>query len=101
MRTPAFAQAVLDGRRGDMTRRFQNMIARSISTDEGNSLVIVPGMLRSGPEIKRRFAILENWYRVFAVDLKWSYQRCMDELPHALRATLDGTKYEPGARKSW
>ena len=52
-------------------------------------------------EVRRRFGILERWYRVLRGDRGWSVARVLDTLPRALLAELNGQRFEPEARASW
>lgn len=52
-------------------------------------------------EIKRRFEILERWYRDLRGERKWSVDRVLQALPHALRCELIGNTYEPDDRALW
>lgn len=46
-------------------------------------------------QIKERFEICAKWFGIMRGDLKWSVQRCIDNLADALRTELDGGNYEP------
>ena len=46
-------------------------------------------------ETKRRFEICEKWIRVMRGDMRYSWIRTMDVLPHALRCELDGIDWVP------
>lgn len=52
-------------------------------------------------EIKRRFEICERWFRVLRGDKKWTVDRCLSAIPHALRAELAGGTYTPDSRSVW
>ncbi len=42
-----------------------------------------------------------RWFKVLRMEKKLSIERCVDELPKALRAELDGLPYQPHARSLW
>lgn len=46
-------------------------------------------------EIKNRFRICEKWIRRARGDLKFSMQKTLDLMQHALRTELDGKPYDP------
>lgn len=55
----------------------------------------------TGKENKRRTQICVKLVRLMKGDLKWSVQRCVDELPAALQIELSGQRWQPPARDSW
>lgn len=70
-------------------------------TDVVGGSFLVDGSLSTRNEVKRRTEICAKWTLIFRRDLKWSIERCLDELPKALRCELDGIPYQPtreGAR---
>lgn len=46
-------------------------------------------------EVKHRFGICERWIRRARGDLKFSMQKTLDLMQHALRSELDGKVYDP------
>lgn len=52
-------------------------------------------------EIKRRFDILEKWFRILRGDKQWGIERTLDALPKALAAELSGLQWEPSDRALW
>lgn len=46
-------------------------------------------------ETERRFLILERTFRMLRHDYQWSVERILFVLPRALRAELDGMKFDP------
>ena len=58
--------------------------------------------VQTDAEIKQRFEICFKAYKILRHDLGWSLQRIEDEMPLALRALLDGGRWEPTERRtSW
>lgn len=100
-RRPVFAEFALDEQAcRNLTILFERAISQSFEEDDrrrgaGGSVKRTEG------EIKRRFGILADWFRIFWGDQQWSISRIKDELPKALRATLDGVDYTPSTRKVW
>lgn len=56
---------------------------------------------RTKAEDKRRTQICLKLIRVMKGELKWSVQRCVDELPTALQVELSGQRWMPPTRDSW
>jgi len=81
--------------------RFNVIIEASFDHDEVHATILLPARYRTLGEVKSRFNILIRWFKVMRGDLKWSIQRTLSALPHALRTELDGGKYEPPVRASW
>lgn len=54
-------------------------------------------------EVKHRFGICERWIRRARGDLKFSMQKTLDLMQHALRSELDGQVYDPNqpATRIW
>lgn len=50
-------------------------------------------------EIKQRFEICFKAFKILRYDLGWSLERITDEMPIALRALLDGGRWEPTKRR--
>lgn len=96
-----FAEIALDeGAIRNLTILFERMISQSFEEDDRRRGAGRP-VARTEGEIKRRFGILSKWFRVFLGDKHWSIARIKDELPKALRATLDGVDYTPSDRILW
>lgn len=64
---------------------------------------LVDGATMTRNEIKRRTEICAKWTLILRKDLGWSIERCLDELPRALRCDLDGIPYAPSreGRSTW
>lgn len=71
---------------------FIRAIENSFVQDRERSTLTI---LITEKEVNRRFSICEEWFRVMRGDLGYSLDRAMDFLPLALRATLDGTPFDP------
>lgn len=100
-RRPVFAEFAIDETaQRNLTILFERVISQSFDEDEIRRGAGRP-VDRSEAEIKRRFNIAAEWFRVFAGDKHWSISRIKDELPKALRATLDGVDYTPSDRLVW
>ena len=56
---------------------------------------------RTMAENRRRTQLCIDLIRVMRSDCRWSVQRCIDELPRALRCKLDGAPWEPDKRQTW
>ena len=65
------------------------------------SLVSHPMLGLTQAEIKRRFDICLRWFKELRFERKFSIERCVDEMPKALRAELDGLPYQPHGRSLW
>jgi hypothetical protein len=75
--------------------RLQRIIADSFGGDGAMKRAITEA------EVKRRFAICEKWFRDLRGERKWTVDRCLDALPHALKVELSGGTYEPDRRSVW
>ena len=62
---------------------------------------IVDKSTPTAKETRRRFNICLGWYRKLLRDYDYALTRICDELPQALRHSLDNTGYDPGGRGSW
>jgi hypothetical protein len=78
---------------GAVTKGIQRAVERSLKSHPMRHL--------TRDEVKRRFDICVRWFKVLRMDKKLSIERCVDEMPKALRAELDGKKYEPHVRSLW
>ena len=54
-----------------------------------------------GVDVKERIAFCIGLAADLYVVKHWCIERIVDELPAALKAHLDGTKWEPSNRSSW
>lgn len=52
-------------------------------------------------EVKRRFTLCFEGYRVMRNEQGWSSARCIDSLDHILDAALSGTPHPSSKRASW
>lgn len=66
----------------------------------GNSFQSHP-CTQTRDEVKRRLDLCFELLKVMRGDMKWSFQRCCDEIPAALRRRLDGGIWEPSRRSLW
>lgn len=80
--------------------QVERVILESFGWEAAHKLV-VPVVTQ--PEIKRRFDIVEKYFRIFRGDLKWSVERALDHIGPALFCELvNGTPYEiPAERDTW
>ncbi len=85
LQTPASLSAVTIGIQRAVERSLKSHPMRKLTRDE----------------VKRRFGICVRWFKVLRVEKKLSIERCVDEMPKALRAELDGRPYEAHARSLW
>lgn len=99
MGTHVFAGLVTDDQVGRVTNAFIETIAKSFEFDDANSLIKIHRQTKA--EQKRRFEICAEGFQIMKGDLKWSYQRALDELPRYLRAKLDGNDWKPDTRSTW
>lgn len=88
-----------------VTTRFEEIIHESFAADakrnlvnKGKTMVEIKITLA---ELKRRFNILAEWFKILKGDLGWSVQHVVDELPTILRTQLDGGTYVPPPRGMW
>lgn len=51
--------------------------------------------IKTQAEIRSRSGIMLKWYRTMRCECGYSHQRAIDHLYKALRAELDGGKFEP------
>lgn len=79
-----------------VTQRFLQIITESF-LDPENGRMRKP----TDAEVKRRFGILEKWFRDMRGERQWTVDRCLDCLPQALTAELAGRIYEPDKRSLW
>lgn len=88
---------VTDGWTAEVVRGIEKAITRSFATDG----LIRP--VRTQHEIKRRFQICVDGFRMMRRDLDWAVPRIVDALPEYLRKTLDRDNWEPPpeGRQSW
>lgn len=77
---------------GRVTRRFLQTIEHSFKEDASTV---------TRAEVTRRFGIIEKIFRELLKEHKWSLQRALDELPLALRCTLDRKPWDPSKRQVW
>lgn len=72
---------------GHVTRGIQAAISKSFRTH--------PVRHRTDAEVKRRFEICIRWFKAFRFEKKYSIERSVDEMGHALAADLSGVDYAP------
>jgi hypothetical protein len=78
------------------------VVRNSFVEDRAASLIVTVSVAPTEAEVKRRANICYDWFAKLRVDLHYSTQRALDSLPRALRATLDGTVWEPPApERAW
>lgn len=87
-----WAKLLSEDQVGRVTRGFIEVISLSYRTSPGR---------QTQNETKRRFDLCAAAFEEMRGDLQWSIERCLDELPPALRARLDGTPWKPDKRSSW
>lgn len=56
---------------------------------------------RTQAEIKRRFEICVDLFKILRGDCRYSMERTLDAIPAGLRARLDGQPWEPSTRPWW
>lgn len=87
----------------EVSNAIHDMIMKSFGTDAARkALSTGRGEVRATQaEVRRRFNIIADWFKVLRGDMGWSMKRTIDELPKALRAQLDGGTYVPNTRALW
>ena len=102
--TKPFADLIEERAISQVTIAFEQIILNSFGT-EAARIYKETGKVRNPKitmsEIKRRFNILAEWFKVFRGYLGWSINRTLDELPKVLREILDGKIYVPSKRAMW
>lgn len=81
--------------------RTTQAIIKAIAISFNEDVVLRP--VKTQSEIKRRFAICAKAVIMLRRDLGWTMPRIFDELPTALRASLDDIPWHPEdmKRKAW
>lgn len=85
----------------DLDPKEAVQLTQAIAETIGASFVVDKNDNPTQNETQRRFRICVAWYRKLHNDHHYALQRVCDELPQALRSSLDGTPYKPGTRKGW
>lgn len=85
------------GQVAKVVRAFSNIIACSYADDRKLGVRVTV----TDTETRRRFKILETWFRVMRGEKQWTLDRIIAALPAALRAELNGGHYEPDSRTLW
>lgn len=85
-------------------RGIESAVVHSFLADKTpGRIILVTGATDQGPkmeEVKRRGEICLRIFRELRGDLKWTVDRILDALPRFLRSELEGTPWEPEARRS-
>lgn len=100
----AFASLVTDDKIAPVVHGIEQAVALSFAEDrEPGRIILVHALPRvTRAEMVRRIQLCVKIFRVLRGDLKWSIERILDSMPKYLRAELDGTAWEPEAkRQSW
>lgn len=102
--TKPFADLISDDKIGVVTATFEIILFKSFATDASRIAQITgkpaqPKITMS--EVRRRFEIISTWFKTLRGDMGFSLRRTLDELPLALRKTLDGEVYTPSKRAMW
>ena len=77
---------------GLVTLAIESAIAASFALDGGTM---------TDAEVKRRFNMCQNIFKVLRGDMQWGIERIIDHLPQYLRAELSGASWEPDKRQCW
>lgn len=77
---------------GRVTRAFNDAIVNSFAVDKSRV---------TQNETRRRFGILEKWFRALRTEKRWTLERVLDSLPRALRCELEHQTFEPDSRTLW
>lgn len=101
-RTP-FADLCLNQKQmAQIVQGFTRILGDSFREDARRQQKRLDQISITEAEKKRRSEIMAAWFRQLRGDLHMSIQQCLDELPRALRAELDGGSYTPPVeRKLW
>jgi hypothetical protein len=87
-----------------VVKGFEAAIAKSFEQDrQPGRIILVTGVADKAPspsEMKRRGEMCLKIFKSLRGDLSWGLDRILDELPRFLRAELDGTPWEPEARRA-
>lgn len=75
-------------------------VARGVTAIVTNSFVDRPCMATTA-EIKRRGNICIELFKELRRDCGFSVERCLDVIPGALRAKIDGSMWEPPTGNTW
>jgi hypothetical protein len=79
---------------GRVTRAFEVAIEQSLKTDRPRLQHITQA------EVKHRFDLCLDTFKVLRGDKQWSLTRIIDNLPSMLRARLDRVDWEPDDRQT-
>jgi len=74
---------------------FQRILAGSFREEERRHGKEFRKRIQTQDEMNRRADIIAKWFREMRCSLGYSMQKCMAEIPNALRAELDGARYTP------
>ena len=77
---------------GKITMAIEAAIATSFALDGGTI---------TDSEVKRRFNICQDVFKILRGDMKWRIERIIDHLPQYLRAELAGSSWAPNSRQCW
>ena len=89
----AFKGLIEQGEVGRVTLAIENAIIASMIADRAPT---------TEAEVKRRFNLCADIFKVLRGDMKWSIARAIDKIPEYLRCELDGVHYDPkDARAVW
>lgn len=97
-----FAELATDPAQLERTHlAFERAILASFGEDAARSGSRIPPRVTQA-EIKRRFEILERWFRILRRELGWSLPRALDHLSAILRSELGGVPWTPPAQgRAW
>ena len=101
-----FASLLLNHQIPKVVKGIEHAVSGSFVEDRKPGLIILVSGARSAApartEVKRRTAICIKIFRELRGALDWSVARILDHLPKFLRCSLNGTPWEPEARRaSW
>lgn len=77
---------------GTLVLAIESSIAASFALD---------GATMTGDEVKRRFNICLEIFKVLRGDMKWGMSRIVDHIPKYLLQELNGTTWTPDTRECW
>jgi hypothetical protein len=82
-----------------VAEKFEEVILASFGWEAAKTHS-TPTVTRS--ELKRRFEIVERYFRLFRGELGWSVERSLDHIGPALKSEiLIGRSYEPPSNTLW
>lgn len=87
-----------------VVRGLERAVEKSFADDQQpGRIILVTGVAKKAPsqaEMKRRGELCLKIFMALRGDLSWGIDRILDQLPRFLRLELDGTPWEPEARRA-